>query len=378
VKWDKIEKEQYKIVLEENMKDVAQIVQIKDDKLQNIDSIITEFSNIMVKTAEQLCPKRKCKKNRKRDWTPDMTSIMKRGKFYHWKWKQEGNIDNRESANYKNMRERRLAAAKRDNTYTRIMNLNERNDKQFFALVNRQRCVRSVNTPILKIDDKTFNNPVTVLGAWADYFEDLTTPSEQQSFDSTFLALVNDDVDILTEIFTKNRQPMHEVTEEELSECISTFKNGKAPDEEFEIGKIHNIWKSCGSDLFAVKRACVKSKIVCGTYTLQADRARFNGLKTTSRCPLCFKEPEDTKHFLLKCIILSDTRSKFIKKLRDLLELKLLKLLVFELFECDDNLLQLIVDCTKFHFLNELYTDIERLTSSMCFALHLKRSKLIG
>ena len=87
------------------------------------------------------------------------------------------------------------------------MNLNERNDKQFFALVNRQRCVRSV-TPILKIDDKTFNNPVTVLDAWVDYFEDLATPSEQQSFDSTFLALVNDDVDILTEIFTKNRQPM--------------------------------------------------------------------------------------------------------------------------------------------------------------------------
>ena len=104
-----------------------------------------------------------------------------------------------------------------------------------------------------------------------------------------------------------------------------------------------------------------------------------HGLKTTSRSPLCFKEPEDTKHFLLKCIILNSTRSKFIKKLKDLLELKLVKPLVFELFECDNNLLQLIVDCTKFHFLNELhvYTDIERLTSSMCFALHLKRSNLI-
>jgi hypothetical protein len=80
----------------------------------------------------------------------------------------------------------------------------------------------TVNTPILKIDAKTFNNPVRVLDAWADYFEDLATPSEQQSFDSTFLALVNDDVDILTEIFTKNRQPMQELTEEELSEWKST------------------------------------------------------------------------------------------------------------------------------------------------------------
>jgi hypothetical protein len=57
--------------------------------------------------------------------------------------------------------------------------------------------------------------------SFLDYFEDLATPSEQQSFDSTFSALVTDDVDILTEIFTKYRQPMQEVTEEELS----VFKN---------------------------------------------------------------------------------------------------------------------------------------------------------
>jgi hypothetical protein len=44
VKRDKIDKEQYQILLEENMKDVAQIVQTKDDKPQNIDNIITEFS----------------------------------------------------------------------------------------------------------------------------------------------------------------------------------------------------------------------------------------------------------------------------------------------------------------------------------------------
>jgi hypothetical protein len=40
VKWDKIDKEQYRILLEENMKDIAQIVQTKDDKPQNIDNII--------------------------------------------------------------------------------------------------------------------------------------------------------------------------------------------------------------------------------------------------------------------------------------------------------------------------------------------------
>jgi hypothetical protein len=37
--------------------------------------------------------------------------------------------------------QRRLAAAKRDNTYTRIMNLNEQNDKQLFALFATDNCV---------------------------------------------------------------------------------------------------------------------------------------------------------------------------------------------------------------------------------------------
>lgn len=45
VKWDKIDKEQYNTLLAENMKDVAQPVQTKDDKPQHIENIITEFSN---------------------------------------------------------------------------------------------------------------------------------------------------------------------------------------------------------------------------------------------------------------------------------------------------------------------------------------------
>ena len=142
------------------------------------------------------------------------------------------------------------------------------------------------------------------------------------------------------------------------------------------------IWGNQNDNLHKKKKKIIRAMIHKSLHRKQMTRqhkSHWNhGLKTTSRYPLCFKEPEDTKHFLLKCIILNGTRSKFIKKLKDLLELKLVKPLVFELFECDDNLLQLIVDCTKFHFLNELYTDIERLTSSMCFPLHLKRSNLIG
>ncbi|CAC5411304.1 unnamed protein product [Mytilus coruscus] len=63
--------------------------------------------------------------------------------------------------------------------------------------------------------------------------------------------------------------------------------------ENFNVGVVHNIWKSSGSELLSVKRAGVKSKILSGTYTIQADRAKFNGNRTSSLCPLCFKHPED-------------------------------------------------------------------------------------
>lgn len=63
------------------------------------------------------------------------------------------------------------------------------------------------------------------------------------------------------------------------------------------MGKPHNIWKSCGSELYAVKRAGIKSKIACGTYTLQNDHSKFNVWKTSLLCLICFKEPEDLSLF---------------------------------------------------------------------------------
>jgi hypothetical protein len=45
VKWDKIDKEQYRILLEENMKDIAQIVQTKEDK-PRVDKFVNSLSNV--------------------------------------------------------------------------------------------------------------------------------------------------------------------------------------------------------------------------------------------------------------------------------------------------------------------------------------------
>ncbi|CAC5373458.1 unnamed protein product [Mytilus coruscus] len=108
------------------------------ESVENIEKILTSFSNIT--TAKSLCPKRKKRFKRKREWTPEMTEIVKVGTIHYWKWKNEGNKNNKTSINYIRMKEqkkklrsaqRRLAAEKRENAYTKIMELNEKKINNF-------------------------------------------------------------------------------------------------------------------------------------------------------------------------------------------------------------------------------------------------------
>jgi hypothetical protein len=146
------------------------------------------------------------------------------------------------------------------------------------------------------------------------------------------------------------------------------------------IGKTHNIWYSDGAEPYAVKRSCVKAKLACGTYTLQKDRSKFSKHSATSFCPtcqLCKSEPEDRLHFLVKCKALEEIRTSFINKLRcyliDIIRPKLLQ----ELFDNSGNLLQLIIDCSMFHYLslNQQHR-IEKIAAGLCFNLHQKRASL--
>ncbi|VDI04475.1 Hypothetical predicted protein [Mytilus galloprovincialis] len=144
------------------------------------------------------------------------------------------------------------------------------------------------------------------------------------------------------------------------------------------IGKTHNIWFSGGAEPFAVKRCNIKSKLACGTYTLQQDRAKFSRQSVSPICQLCKHEPEDREHFIIDCKVLEEVRSPFIDKLRCYIQDIASGILFGELFQSNNNLLQLIVDCSKFHFLtNQQHVHIEKISAGLCFSLHQKRSSLL-
>ena len=111
-------------------------------------------------------------------------------------------------------------------------------------------------------------------------------------------------------------------------------------------------WYSGGAEANAVNRSCVKAKLACGTCTLQKDRSKFSKHSASPTCQLCKSEPEDRLHFLVtcKCKALEEIRTPFINKLRGYLIDIICPNRIQELLDNSDNLLQLIIDCSRFHF----------------------------
>ena len=65
--------------------------------------------------------------------------------------------------------------------------------------------------------------------------------------------------------------------------------------------------------------ASIKAKLLTGSYTLQANKARFNQYDVNPTCIVCKQEPEaeGREHFLLRCEGLADTRTIYIDMLKD-------------------------------------------------------------
>jgi hypothetical protein len=144
---------------------------------------------------------------------------------------------------------------------------------------------------------------------------------------------------------------------------------------EARYGHCHNIWSSCGTEPFAVTMAAVKVKLATGTLTLQEHKAKFARKgEVSSLCPMCKQETENTAHFILQCASLQEVRKPFMDKILSYLETnENLTPYVTDLLE-DQNMLQLLIDCTKFDFIPlKERSYLETLSRGLCYKLYLQR-----
>ena len=86
---------------------------------------------------------------------------------------------------------------------------------------------------------------------------------------------------------------------------------------------------------------------------------------------MCKKETENTAHFILQCASLQEVRKPFMDKVFFISEN--LTPYVTDLLE-DQNMLQLLIDCTKFDFIPlKERSYLETLSRGLCYKLYQQR-----
>ena len=140
----------------------------------------------------------------------------------------------------------------------------------------------------------------------------------------------------------------------------------------------HNIWKSVGNDPVSIRAGEIKTKIATQTYMLQSLRAKYTK-NCSSKCVLCKSADEDLQHFLLECSNLTGTRHRHLQKIQKYLNT--IKKGLYQDINENNQLVQLIVDCTNkeieygTRMKPKYYIEIENLTRTFCYDLHVSRTK---
>ncbi|MES9880886.1 MAG: reverse transcriptase family protein [Sedimenticola sp.] len=146
-----------------------------------------------------------------------------------------------------------------------------------------------------------------------------------------------------------------------------------------EIGTVHQTWDSLESSVSEVRKGITKARMLTGTYYLQANKHKFSNCGIVPTCQLCHLEDEDIIHVITRCPALEEVRRIYIPRIK------------FELQKYQDpgtpqfnpntreKLTQIILDSNWLPVkINDANIQrINRLTTELCYKLHLERSQLL-
>ncbi|XP_053393717.1 uncharacterized protein LOC128555455 [Mercenaria mercenaria] len=110
-----------------------------------------------------------------------------------------------------------------------IMN-SKGDDKMFSKLVREQRSTSSTLTEILTINGQPIDSPEEITKAWANYFENLAKPLQDDNFNDEYLQRILEDNELIENICETNTNSTPLVTLKELKVAIHGLNNNKAPD----------------------------------------------------------------------------------------------------------------------------------------------------
>ncbi len=149
--------------------------------------------------------------------------------------------------------------------------------------------------------------------------------------------------------------------------------------EAVRVGTAHHTWSYVRNNRHDVRRAEIKARLLTGTYTLQANRARFNQFKVNPTCKLCKTEPEDREHLISKCTALTSVRTEYSNKLRalanhsDEMDTIVNNPVLLTQFSLDSS----HPDIASILDTSRIIEQIELISREYIYRLHVERAKLL-
>lgn len=235
ISWHKIDSTAYMEKVQERLSWDRELSTTED-----VSGAIAYMSDILKGVTEELKPKTKVRKGKKRKpMHPSLIQLIRRGRKLNWEWKNAGRPNQshplsvaRKDVSKQIRKCQRMAAARhRNNSLQAIMNARTEDSKMFHRLVAKQRTVRTSAKGIhLSNGDCEISDPDEVLEVWRDHFGGLATPGNYVSTDDSQHSLIlRDQVQIIKQ-FNSRLDPPAPITSLEVLQAIRRLNKGKAYD----------------------------------------------------------------------------------------------------------------------------------------------------
>jgi hypothetical protein len=147
--------------------------------------------------------------------------------------------------------------------------------------------------------------------------------------------------------------------------------------DDFQLHHPHPLWKSSYGNTKHTRRAHIRAKLLTGTYTLQANRSRFNQNEVDPTCKLCSQGPEDREHFLASCPFSQDIRNSGLQDLLHIASSTPVQEDIRNVMKSKQGCAKLLLNPQSVLLMSsmteESKTAFERKATSICYSLHARR-----
>jgi hypothetical protein len=239
VPWKHVDLSRYTDLSERYLNDL-----LSDTTDKTTESLIDGINQALYKASLEAVTKelpKKSRSRRPRRWDPSLNPLISNAKQTHWKWKQAGRPFGPDSPEWHDWKmdkralrseQRQLQAKKRKQKHQEIMDASHDNDQSlFYKLIRQHRSIQHQNSRDIEFNGSLLTENEAVF-AWAEYFEQLATPTDKPDFDAEYSTLMESMYLDLHKTYSGNDSAsrLPTITDTQVAKLVGTLKSNKAAD----------------------------------------------------------------------------------------------------------------------------------------------------